>query len=170
MVNYAAYSLDAMLPEQRQSDPGFALMESFLLHYRILQDFLYPKEWPPVGVARHDIYARDYAPAWIQLRADFEARLPPQKTPERVRLNIYLAHLSVGRLDHVWPITEMHARLKSSMDDFRAMLTSPRKEQMHDIRLTALTSAVSIEGEQDALSVPISMTSTASQQSVVVEG
>jgi hypothetical protein len=84
-----------------------AIIESFLLHFRNLKQFLDNKQYP------NDVKARDYAPAWLSDPALADAA-------EDTRVNRKLAHLSYDRVggNRGWNLEPMEKRICTVFQKF----------------------------------------------------
>ena len=93
------------------------VLESFLLHYRILRDFLYPKG----SKKEDDVLAADYVTSWGYSESDWKEVVPDETN----RLNKALAHLSYKRLDYAenptlkqWEFARMFSALQQAFARF----------------------------------------------------
>jgi len=105
-----------------------ALVETFLVHYRNLYDFLFP-DYPRRTRLRDDVDAGDYVPdpkQWRNHRPEWLRHY----AEHRARMNTQLAHLSYKRLRYdtrSWPDQKMAHRIEAAWLDFIAQLPSERK-------------------------------------------
>ena len=101
-------------------------IECFLLHFRILREFLYPSSnsWTDKRKL-DDVIAFDLSDHWVKTEDDW-AECSPN---ERERINKLLAHISYSRprLDHSWPIRNMLASIRKSFAAFVATLSPERQ-------------------------------------------
>lgn len=94
-----------------------ALLESFLLHVRILLDFLSPPRRPPL---EDDVIATDYAPTWKTVDTADGGKYIEMLREE---INKRLAHLTYKRLkiadrDKGWNFIGIEARLVKWLHEF----------------------------------------------------
>lgn len=104
----------------------FAFLESFLIHYRNMRDFLYPADAGPDDI----IAAHFVAPgSWTYKRKDWQEI----SDLETERLNKALAHLSYERLSYMrankmkWKTGAMLKAMRQQFQDFSARVPCGRK-------------------------------------------
>lgn len=122
MLNHAAQkSLNTL--------PGFEhniAIETFLVHFRNVRDFLYPvtDSWLNDRYV-DDVIAFDFCSDWLSVADDWKEC----SANERDRVNKLLAHISYSRpeLDHKWPVTDMLPAIRKSFAAFVSTLPSERK-------------------------------------------
>jgi hypothetical protein len=132
MLEFTFRELSSMPEDERSTDPGRALMESFLLHYRVIVGFLYPDKSPPKRDDDLEIFGFDYSPTWMYTYDEFAKTLPAEKPRERLALNRYLAHLSAGRAYRVWQLGDMYTRIQSAIAEFRSSLPDTWKYNIRE--------------------------------------
>jgi len=111
-------------------------IESFLLHFRNLRDFLYPSKhaWTKEFYF-DDVIANDFSCDWLGVEDDWKEC----SVAERDRINKKLSHLSYSRPElhkkapEGWPISEMSRSIQRSFAQFIANLPAARKEWFRDI-------------------------------------
>jgi hypothetical protein len=124
MLNEARNALAASLG--RNASANFMALESFLVHYRNLRDFLYPHDPKPV-----DILARQFSSAWDQVAPKW-----PANNSERKKLNARLFHISTLRTDDgQWPISAMADRIGRCLDAWWQSMSAEEQERMAAIRV-----------------------------------
>lgn len=98
-------------------------VESFLLHFRLIRDFLYPNDL--IWSEGDNVVAADYNPTWTKTDGDWNECSPQ----ERKRVNKLLAHLSYSRraLDHSWPTALMRQEVIQSLASFVRSLPPERQ-------------------------------------------
>ncbi len=101
----------------------FMAIESFLIHFRNLRDFLCPdvktKNDPD------NVIASDYDPRWLKTRDDWT----PCSNGEQSRINKMLAHISYSRdLGHRWRIKTMRQHMMRCLAEFIRSLPTERQE------------------------------------------
>jgi len=99
------------------------LLASFLLHTRVLRDFLfYPRKWDD------DVVAEDFLAEWDESVEKWCPYLHENKS----RLDKSLAHLSYERIDFEpnkeWDCGRIHTDLKAAWDEFWDRLTPEKQE------------------------------------------
>jgi hypothetical protein len=97
-----------------------ALLESFLLHTRVLHDFFYKKR------TRDDVIASDFVPDWERVRPPLDPYL--SDPDRRTRLDKALAHLSLKRVEYEvrekkWNVDAICAAIEAPMKRFLASLS-----------------------------------------------
>lgn len=124
-------------PDTDQREVGKALcnfaLESFLLHYRNLNEFLHN-----MGV-RDSVNAHDYAPEWTfkrKTRTMPSAKQHPQLADEAEMSLIHrrLAHISGSRsqIDAHWMIPQMLERVCGVFEDFIPAVPGPQKTKFEE--------------------------------------
>jgi hypothetical protein len=119
-------------PDLDKRDIGKAVcnftIESFLLHYRNLNEFLHN-----MGT-RDSVNAKDYAPAWQYKRnprPGSNAKQHPKLADETEMRRIHqrLAHISGSRseLDTHWMIPQMFERVCDAFEEFVRAVPDPQK-------------------------------------------
>ncbi len=106
-----------------------AALESFLLHYRTLRDFLYP---PPEYWTRFDsLIAWDFDHGWLAYRPDWSEC----STDERDRINKLLAHVSYSRdlMPRSWPSSRMQDAIRNAMESFVGKLDVSKRQWFNDL-------------------------------------
>lgn len=118
-------------------------LESFLVHYRNVRDFLFPLEStknpdPTKQVAYEraldSVIAADFNPTgWTCESKDWKGVVPN----ERNRINQQLAHISYSRSQHDpnWPMAEMKSALMEQFERFLKSLPDERKAYFSQSRL-----------------------------------
>jgi hypothetical protein len=96
-------------------------IESFLIHFRNVRDFLYPDD----NVRADDVIAFDYDPGWTKTGKDWQEC----SKSERDRVNKLLAHISYSRdiLDHNWLTGIMRQRIMQGMAELIQTLPPERR-------------------------------------------
>jgi hypothetical protein len=107
-----------------------AQLESFLLHARVLRDFLYYFQFKPDKTKRHrddDVMAQDYISGW-------DASCPPlgdylRDEKNKKRLDKALAHLTTTRVEFKrkelrWEVTRIRDELQPVIDLFLDSLSA----------------------------------------------
>ena len=102
-------------------------IESFLIHYRILEDFLYPTK--KIWESKDDCIAHDFNPNWTSSTLYWD----DSRKDVRRRINKKLAHLSYSRstTPGAWGSPEMLEHIKASMRWFITKLP-PEKRAWFD--------------------------------------
>jgi len=108
----------------------FALLESMLLHTRVLLDFFYGNR------CKDDIIAQDFVPNWNNLRPPLGPYLADDSQHER--LNKALAHLTLKRIDYdagqkSWDVTAISSEIGRVISSFIANLPADRRAWFSDI-------------------------------------
>ena len=123
MLNYAA-------KESLNTQSGFehnVAVETFLVHFRNVRDFLYPASDSWTNDRKFDdVIAFDFCSDWLSVADDWKEC----SANERHRVNKLLAHISYSRpqLDHNWPVAYMVAVIRNSFAAFVSTLPPERKE------------------------------------------
>jgi hypothetical protein len=97
------------------------IIESFLVHYRNLREFLYPSD-PSLC----DIVASDFSPAtWVFVSSDWTEMVPEERARigERLSLRSYSRHHFAKR----WPVSEMASAVLERFTQF--LQTLPKEER-----------------------------------------
>jgi hypothetical protein len=128
-LSYECLMMNEAVREWKTSAPGIhqnLAIECFLLHFRIIREFLYPtrNSWTD-KIKLDDVIAFDFAEQWLETEEDWIECSPN----ERHRINKLLAHISYSRptLDHSWPIPPMLAAIRKSFAAFVARLPQDRQ-------------------------------------------
>ncbi len=106
-------------------------IESFLVHFRNLREFLYPSDltWR----CSDNVVACDYDSCWNKTDEDWK----PCSINERERINKLLAHISYSRneadpkFDPDWPIRTMRDRMTRGLTTFIATLQLEQQKWFH---------------------------------------
>lgn len=101
-----------------------AVLESFIIHARILLDFLFLKARPQDD----DVVAEDYLSEWTEIRGE----MPPILTDLRFRVGKRAAHLTYSRLavgseEKPWEFLKIVGTLEGVLDRF---ITKVSKEKL----------------------------------------
>lgn len=113
------------IPSARDDVERNALVEAFLVHFRILRDFVYPQElaWTKY---LDDAIAFDYDASWTAVATDWKECSPNEKQ----RVDKLLAHLSYTRptLGHQWPIPDMVKAIDAAFKSFITALPNNKQQ------------------------------------------
>jgi hypothetical protein len=95
-------------------------LESFLLHYRLLKEFLGDSD----KRSQDDIRATDYSPSWKTTGAWMSDKA------ENRRLHKRLAHITTARgsLNGLWQPDQMEQQILNAFDDFIQSLKPPTRQ------------------------------------------
>jgi len=106
-------------------------LESFLVHYRNLRDFLFPTKPvkqpdPQDKRALDSVLALDFNQAWQKEAKDWKEVVHN----ERERINKQLSHVSYARsqLDPEWPLPKMKSALMQVFKEFLEGLPGERRQ------------------------------------------
>lgn len=111
-------------PSDGELRETFALLESYLLHTRVLHDFFYK------APSRDDVVAAHFVPGWEGLRPPLDAYLgdPDRKK----RLDKALAHITLARVgydshDKKWNVDAIRDAIENAMATFLTNLPPERR-------------------------------------------
>ena len=143
-----------MLSPQPRSVADNAMLESFLVHARLLDDFLTLKVPKPGSKFEDDVVAGHYIMKWTPRTILTEA--------DRDLVNKFVAHLTSGRMTkEPVPVLALRAKVLSGFQRFLAELP-PAKRPWFDRAAETLIAA--------AAPMPVTTASTTSPSSVMVVG
>lgn len=110
-------------PTDEEEATEFALLESFLLHTRVLRDFFYPER-----INDDDVIASHFVENWKLIRPE----MSPWLAGHKQGLNKALAHLSIARLKYEreqkkWNVSALQQEIESLISRFMERLPDERK-------------------------------------------
>lgn len=138
-VEHVCYEVDMLIGTSCMVSPhpgsvaDNAMLESFLVHARLLDDFLTRKVPKPGSKFEDDVVARHYIPKWTPRTVLTEA--------DRDLVNKFVAHLTSGRMTkQPVPVLALRAKVVSGFQRFLAELP-PVKQPWFDRAARTLSAA-----------------------------
>ena len=115
LVDHIAFEFGALesAADQFLKTNYWVFLETFLLHSRLLRDFLWGK--PNPLYAKTEVLAQHYSAAWPRVRS----AMPPTLAATRKAINAQLAHISRRRLQPS-AAQDLGAKVRPIRDEIRA--------------------------------------------------